>query len=92
MMEVIIDTRIKMVIMFHDIFHGFYLGIETGTSIMELNLTQDLVRVDQDPLFFVLLNLRKSYDNLSWGRLLNTLEGYGAGSKMRDILVEFWAW
>ena len=45
----------------------------------------DLASVDQDPLSLVLLDLIKLYDNLDCGRLLKTLEGYGAGPKMRGI-------
>ena len=48
--------------------------------------------MDQDPLFLVFLDLRKEHENLDCGRLLKTLEGYGAGPKMRDILAEFWEW
>ena len=47
--------------------------------------------VDQYLLLFVLLELRKLYDNLDRGRLLKTLEGYGAGPKMRGFLAGFWS-
>ena len=59
---------------------------------MGLDIDKYLVSLDQDPLFLVFLDLRKSYHNLDHGRLLKTLERYGVGSKMRDILAEFWAW
>ena len=36
------------------------------------------------------LNLRKSYNILDRGRLLQTLEWYRLGPKMRGILVDFW--
>ena len=57
---------------------------------MDLKLAQELASVDQHPLFLVLLDLIKTYDNLDWGRLLQTLEGYGAGPKLRGLLAEFW--
>ena len=90
-MEAIIDIRIKKVVTSHDVIHVFHVGIVTGTAIMELKLVQELVSVDQDPLVLVLLDLRKLYDNLVRGQLLKTLEGYGAGPKMWDIIVDFWA-
>ena len=46
-----------------------------GTDIMELNLAQDLASVYHDPILLVFLYLRKLYENLDNGRLLNTLEG-----------------
>ena len=58
---------------------------------MKLNLAQELASVDQKPLFLVFLDLRKAYDNQYCGRLLKTLERYGAEPKMWGILAEFWA-
>ena len=89
-MDAIFDTRIKKAVTFRDVLHRFCAGGETGTAIMELKIMQELACVDQDPIFLVFLDLRKAYDNLDRGRLLNTLEGYGAGPKMRDIMEEFW--
>ena len=57
--------------------------------MMYLNLAQELIIVDQDPLFLVLLDLKKSCDNLDRGCLLKTLEGYGVGVKVWDILLDF---
>ena len=37
---------------------------------------------DQDPPLLVFLDLRKIYNNLDSGRILQNLEGYGAGQKM----------
>ena len=72
-----IDTWIKLVAQLHCVMHGFCSGRGTGTAIMELKLAQELVSVDQDPLLLVFLDLRNSYYNLEWGRLLQTLGGCG---------------
>ena len=80
--EVVIDTHIKTVVQFHDVLHGFSAGMGTGNSIMELKIDQELASVDQDPLFLVLLDIRKAYDNLDCRQLLRTLAGYGLGSKL----------
>ena len=53
---------------------------------MELKLVQDLELLDQDLLFLVLLYLRKAYNVLDQERLLQTLEGYGSGPKLRRLL------
>ena len=91
-MEVIIDTRINMAAMFHDVLHGFFAGRGTWIVITELNLAQELSSVDQEPLLLVLLDLIKAYEKLYRGRLLKTLEGYGEGPKMWGILADLWAW
>ena len=57
---------------------------------MEFKLDQEFESVDQDPLLLVLLDLRKVYINLDWGRLLQTIEGYGAGPKLQGLLTKFW--
>ena len=58
--EAVIDTCIKTVVQFHDVLHRFCAERGTGTIIMELKLAQELVSVDQDPLFLVFLDLRKA--------------------------------
>ena len=56
---------------------------------MELKLVQDLTSIDQEPLFLVLLDIRKAYNTVDWDRLLITLEGYGAGTRLCGILETF---
>ena len=88
--EEVIDTRIKVVVQFHDVLHRFRACRGRGAAIMELKLAQELVSVDQDPLFLVFLDLKKSHDNLYRGRILQTLAGYGMVPKLWCLLVEFW--
>ena len=59
-----------------------------GTAILDLKLAQELASVDQDALFLVFLDIRKSYNNLNCGRLLQALGEYGAELKLQvGILV-----
>ena len=58
---------------------------------MELKLAKGLERVDQDPLFLVLIDLRKDYKKLDCGRLIKTLAEIGAGPKLRVLMAEFWS-
>ena len=58
-MDAIIDTRIKTVLTFHNVLHGFRANKGTGMEIMELNMAHDISSINQDPLFLVFLNLHK---------------------------------
>ena len=68
-MEAIIDTQIKMVVMFHDVLHGFCASRGTGTDIMDIQMVQELAGIYQDPLCLVFPDLQKSYDTLDHRRL-----------------------
>ena len=85
--EAMLDTHIKSVVQSHDVSHGYCAGKGTRTAIMEFKLLQELASVDQDPLLLVFLELRKSYDNLERWRLIQTLEDYGEGPKLRGLLA-----
>ena len=85
-----IDICIKSVVQSHDVLQKFCVGRGTGTTIAELKLAQELASVDQDPLLLITLNLSKAYNNLDQGRLLQTIEGYRAGPKLRALIAEFW--
>ena len=58
---------------------------------MELKLAQELASVDQDLLYLLFLYIRKAYYKLDWGKLIQTLEGYGAVLKLWGLLEEFWS-
>ena len=88
--EVLINTRLRVSLQLHDVLHGFRAGRGVGTAIMELKLAPELASIDQDPLFLVLLYLRKAYDTVDWERLLVTLEGYGTFPSLCGLLNTFW--
>ena len=89
-MEAIIDTRLRESFCLHNVLHGFRAGRGTGTTILELNLVQELASVDQYPLFLVFIDLQKAHDTVYCGCLLTTLRGYGAGPHMCRLLAVFW--
>ena len=62
--EVLIDNCRRAILQFHDILHGLRSGGATGMAIMDLKLVQYLARVDHDPLFLVLLDLKKAYNTV----------------------------
>ena len=85
LVEAIIDTRINILVMFHDTLHVFCASRGTGTDIVDLNMAQDLTSIFRDPLslvFLVFLYLRTSYDTFYRGQLLQTLEKYRAIPKV----------
>ena len=64
MIAVLIDTRLRVSLQFHDVLHGFRVIKEIGTTITELKLAKELTIMSQDSLLLVLLELRKSYDTV----------------------------
>ena len=79
-----------MVVIFQDVLHGFCAIRGTGTAIMDIKMAQELASIDQEPLFLVFLDLRKAYDTLDCVRILQTLDRYGVGPKIRGLLEELW--
>ena len=45
----VIDNQIKSVVQFYNVLHGFYAGRGTGTAIVELKISQDLLSMYQYP-------------------------------------------
>ena len=66
-------------------------GRGTGMAIMEMNIAQELAIVDHKLLFLVFLYLRKACDTIYRERLIQTLEGYGVGPHLCELLETFWA-
>ena len=79
----VIDTRIKSLVQFHDLLHRFCVERGTETAVVELKPFHDLVSVEQNPIVLTSLDLSKVYDNIDWGRLLQNIKGYGAGPKLQ---------
>ena len=88
--EAIIDTRIKTVVTFHNVLHGFSAIRGTWTAITDINMVQELASIYQYQLLLVLLDLWNAYDILYHIQLLSTLEGYGSGPKIKRLLAELW--
>ena len=91
LMEAIMDTRVKEVVVFHDFLHGFRTNRGTGTAILEVKLAQELACIEQAPLYMVFLDLRKAYDTVDRSRALEVFEQYGMGPRMLRLLRNFWS-
>ena len=57
---------------------------------MEVKLQQQIVWVDQEPLYQIYLDLRKAYDAIDWGQCLEILVGYGVGPNLLRLQKQFW--
>ena len=88
--EAIIDNRVKAVVRFHDMLHGFTPCRGTGTAIIEAKLQQELAHLQRRPLFQIYLDLKKAFDSLDRPRTLDILRGYGMGPRLLKLLETFW--
>ena len=78
MVEAGIDACIQTVVQFQNFVRGFCAGRGAGTATMDIKLNQELESVEQDPLLLVFLDLKKAYNNLDHGQILQKLGGYGS--------------
>ena len=74
----------------HDALHGFRKGRGTRTATMEAKMAQQLARLCHEPLFHVLLDVRKSYDSLDTGRYMEILRGYQPRPTLQRLLQWYW--
>ena len=58
-MEGVLERRLKGVEL-HDALHGFWQKRGCGTGIMQARLVQQLVFIEQCPLYGLFLDLRKA--------------------------------
>ena len=57
---------------------------------MEAKLEQQLSGIVHDPLFWVFINVRKSYDSLDRGICMDILRGYGLVPRLQRLLQQYW--
>ena len=88
--ESVINWRITSTVIFHDALHGFQARRDTGTACIEAKVLQQLSKMVQKILYFILLDLRKAYNFVNRERLLEILEGYGVGLNELGFLKFYW--
>ncbi len=67
---------------FHDCLHGGLPKRGTGTASIEAKLAQQLVWQDQCPLYEIYVDLKKAYDAINRGRMMEILKAYGVGPNL----------
>jgi hypothetical protein len=90
LLAVVINTRLQASITLHDSLHGFRAKRGTSLAIFEAKLFQQLAKVAQVSIFEVFLDLKKAYDTVDRGRLLEILRQYGVGACTLRLLCHYW--
>ena len=88
--SVVVICWLKRSVVLHNDLHGFRERRGTGTAMLEAKLAQKLAGITHEPLFQVLLDVRKAYDSLDRYQRLELLRGYGMGPKLARILDNYW--
>ena len=89
--SLIMNNRLHYDITLHDAPDGCRKSQGIGTDTLEEKLVQQLAGICREPLFQVLLDVRKSYALLDRTRCMKALKGYGLGTKLRRLLQPFWS-
>jgi hypothetical protein len=75
---------------FHDCLHGGLLKRGTGTASIKAKLAQQLAWQDQCPLYEIYVDLKKAYDAIDRGCMMEILKAYGAGPNLLRLQNSFW--
>ena len=90
MRAVVVNCCLKRSVKLHDALHGFRKGWGTRTATLESKMAHHLAGISHEPLFQVLLDVRKEYNSIDRGWCLEILRGYGLGPNMARILTHYW--
>ena len=82
----IINRCFTAAINYHDFFHGFEAGRDTGTATLDLKLIQQVPSLREQFLNAIFLELHKVCDALDRSRCLSILECYGVGPRALHLL------
>ncbi len=77
-------------IQFHDCLHRDLPKRGTGMALIEAKLAQHLAWHDQCPLYKIYVDLKKEYDAIDWGRMMEILKAYGVGLNLLRLQNLFW--
>ena len=89
-MSSIINAFLTSNIQYHEAIHGFRVGRGTGTALLEAKLLNGLAKKEGRTLYQVFLDISKAYYSIDREQMLYILEGYGVGSNLRRLLINFW--
>ena len=86
MITVITSKGIRMAISLHDVLHGFRQGREMGIATLEDKMMQHMKEICHEPLFQVLLDVKKAYYSLDLMCCKKILRGYEIGKNLQSLL------
>ena len=75
---------------FHDVLHGFQSVRGMGTASLKAKFLQQLMKMSDEVLYKVFLELRKAYDALVRERCMDILVGYGVIPQKEKISQQYW--
>ncbi len=83
-------VRQLALIEFHDCLHGGLPKRGTGTALIKAKLAQQLAWRNQCPLYDIYVDLKKAYDAINRGRMMEILKAYGVGPNLLRLQNLFW--
>ncbi len=83
-------VRRLALIEFHDCLHGGLPKRGTGTALIKEKLAQQLAWQDQCPLYEIYADLKKAYDSIDRGRMMEILKAYGVGPNQLRLQNPLW--
>ncbi len=75
---------------FHDCLHRGLPKRGTGTALIEAKLAQQLAWQDQCHLYEIYVDLKKAYDSIDKGCMMEILKAYGVGPNLLRLQNLFW--
>ena len=78
----IMKNRLRDTINLHSALHGFRKGRGKGTATMEAKLDHNLAIMVHEPLFQVLLDVKKAYNSLDRVRCMEIMRRYDLGTRL----------
>ena len=86
----VINLRMAASIRFLDKLHGFRRNRGTYTAIREAKLCMQMATCRSETLYQIYLDMRKAYDSIDCGRVLQLLEKYRMGPNLRRYISMIW--
>ena len=86
----IINLRMAKSITFSEEVHGFRAKRGTNTAIGETKVRMQMVSMSSETTYQIYLDLRKAYDSIDRGRVLQIMKKYKVGKNLRRYMKNVW--
>ena len=86
-----INLRMAQKIQFCEEVHGFWTKRGTYTAIGEVKLRMQMIVCSLDTMYQVYLDLRKAYDSIDRGHILQIMRKYRVGPQLCRYVEDIWA-
>ena len=89
MLMMTLNCRVASSIAFHNVFHGFQAGRDTGTTFLEAKLIQQLTDTREELFNIIFMDLHKVCCALDRDIFLYVLQEYGLGTQDHCALCAY---